>query len=452
MALNNFTPITKTNTMADLTNSHNEIGNELTKPRNIFVKLDEMEIKVNNSQLKNITTESGLSKTPIGDKLLDVKEVGVYFYSASNLATKGDKPNMNSQDVVLVNTPTNNSLNLVQQIFPITTSENGIQQAYRVVTGNIAGDWVYLKGNVNSRTLEITEQNLDEFMAVGEYFVSNCTGMPENEKEGLLKVYTNSRNYVVQELISVRTLSKYHRVIGIYESNEWVKQLEPSSISKYTLGGINDEGQNTFGLLIYISDNKTFQQAITDHIAKTGQPTFTFYVQGGVPGNPLGTLSGRGIFVCESTSESALANNLYGVYHVISTLGTLITGSVIGGDWRIPKGSDSTTTLWTGVKEFTSKTTEKMNYSSNDFDYFKVYVTIGGTNSNSIYRQGFEFGKHSANKYKVSGVNVPSSGTTLEHFMCSISFKGNKFTIDEYNTKTNGKCYVTEIVGIKRPV
>lgn len=93
-----------------------------------------------------------------------------------------------------------------------------------------------------------------------------------------------------------------------------------------------------------------------------------------------------------------------------------------------------------------------MNYSSNDFDYFKVYVTIGGVNNNSIYRQGFEFGKHSANKYKVSSVNVPSSGTTLEYFMCSISFDGDKFTIDEYNTKTNGKCYVTEIVGLKRPV
>ena len=452
MALNNFTPITKTNTMADLTNSHNEIGNELTKPRNIFVKLDEMEIKVNNSQLKNITTESGLSKTPIGDKLLDVKEVGVYFYSASNLATKGDKPNMNSQDVVLVNTPTNNSLNLVQQIFPITTSENGIQQAYRVVTGNIAGDWVYLKGNVNSRTLEITEQNLDEFMAVGEYFVSNCTGMPENEEEGLLKVYTNSRNYVVQELISVRTLSKYHRVIGIYESNEWVKQLEPSSISKYTLGGIHEEGYTTFGITLYKEDNIGFKDAVRDHIVKTGQPTFTFYVQGGVEGNPNGGGACRGIFVSDTSRLGNEVQSLHGVYYAISTTGNLVTGSVSGGDWRIPKGVDTSNILWSGTKEFTSKKAETMKYSADDFDYFKVYVTIGGNGGNSIYRQGFEFGKHSANKYKVSGVNVPSSGTTLEHYMCSISFKGNKFTIDEYNTKTNGTCYVTEIVGINRPI
>ena len=452
MALNNFTPITKTNTMADLTNSHNEIGNELSKPRNIFVKLDEMEIKVNNAQLKNITTESGLSKTPIGDRLMDVKEVGVYFYSASNLATKGDKPNMNSQDVVLVNTPTNNSSNLVQQIFPITTSENGIQQAYRVVTGNTAGDWVYLKGNVNSRTLEIAGQNLDEFMAVGEYFVSNCTGMPENEEEGLLKVYTNSRNYVVQELISVRTLSKYHRVIGVYESNEWVKQLEPNSLIPYTIGGISeDTGNYSYGLRVYTRDNISFQDAIKNHIKTTGQPTFTFYVQGGVEGNPQGAWSSRGLFMSDSsnyTDDMAL----YGVYYLISSSGALASGSISGDDWRIPKGVDTSNILWSGTKEFTSKKAETMKYSADDFDYFKVYVTIGGTGGNSIYRQGFEFGKHSANKYKVSSVNVPSSGSTLEYFMCSISFNGNKFTIDEYNTKTNGKCFVTDIVGINRPI
>ncbi|XWX29936.1 tail fiber protein [Staphylococcus phage PG-2021_40] len=452
MALNNFTPINENNTMAELTQSHNSIGNELSKPRNIFVILDEVERKVNNAQLKNITTESGLTKAPVGSRILDVKVLGVYYYSASDLASKSDKPDMNSQDVVLVNTPTNNSNNVIQQIFPITTNDNAIQQAYRVVTGNTAGKWVYLKGNIDGKTQSISNQNLNTFMAVGHYMAYNCTNMPSGESEGLLKVYRSDMGTIVQEFISTKTNSRYHRTIGTNENLSWIKSLELGDTFKYGLGNSTSNGDVTFGLLIYTSDNKTFQQAITDHIAKTGQPTFTFYVQGGVTGNPLGTLSGRGIFVCESTSESALANNLYGIYHVVSTLGTLITGSVIGGDWRIPKGSDSTTTMWSGVKEFTSKTTEKMNYSSNDFDYFKVYVTIGGVNNNSIYRQGFEFGKHSANKYKVSSVNVPSSGTTLEYFMCSISFDGDKFTIDEYNTKTNGKCYVTEIVGLKRPV
>lgn len=450
MALNNFKPLTQENNVKDMSDTINMVGEELTKPRNVFELVSELQIKVNNSQLKAITTDSGLSKIPTGTRILDVKDVGVYFYSASILATKTDKPELNSQDSILVVTPTNSSSIVVQHMYPLTTSGNAIQHVYRVVVGNTAGDWVYQKGLVGGNTNSLSGVNLNTFNTPGEYFVDNATGLPDGESEGLLKVYRGNRNQVVQEFISGYNKTKYYKISSI--STGWIKELEPKSLSKYTLGGINDEGQNTFGLLIYISDNKTFQQAITDHIAKTGQPTFTFYVQGGVPGNPLGTLSGRGIFVCESTSESALANNLYGVYHVISTLGTLITGSVIGGDWRIPKGSDSTTTLWTGVKEFTSKTTEKMNYSSNDFDYFKVYVTIGGTNSNSIYRQGFEFGKHSANKYKVSGVNVPSSGTTLEHFMCSISFDGDKFKIDEYNTKTNGKCYVTEIVGIKRPV
>lgn len=451
MALDKFVPITKTNTMADLTNSHNEIGNELSKPRNIFVKLDEMEIKVNNAQLKNITTESGLSKTPIGDRLLDVKELGVYFYSASSLATKSDKPEMNSQDVILVNTPTNNSSNLVQQVFPITTSENGIQQAYRVVTGNTAGDWVYLKGNVNNRTLEITGQNLDNFMAVGDYFVSNCTGMPKDESEGLLKVYTNSRDYVVQEFTSIRTLSKYTRVIGVAEENEWLKQLEPENVAKYTLGDITDEGYTTFGITLYKEDNVDFKKAVKDHIIKTGQPTFTFYVQGGVPGNPHGNGSCRGIFVSD-TSRLNEGQNLHGVYYAISTIGTLVTGAVSGDDWRIPKGTDSETTLWTGFKELTNKTSEKMNYSSSEFDYFKIYVTIGSSTGNAVYRVGQEFGKHSANKYSVSGVSVPTSGSTLEHYRIDISFNGDTFKIDNWNTKTGAKSYVTEIVGIRRPI
>ncbi|QQV88509.1 tail fiber protein [Staphylococcus phage ZCSS1] len=450
MALNNFKPLTQENNVKDMSDTINMVGEELTKPRNVFELVSELQVKVNNSQLKAITTDNGLSKIPTGTRILDVKDVGVYFYSASILATKTDKPELNSQDSILVVTPTNSSSIVVQHMYPLTTSGNAIQHVYRVVVGNTAGDWVYQKGLVGGNTNSLSGVNLNTFNTPGEYFVDNVTGLPDGESEGLLKVYRGNRNQVVQEFISGYNKIKYYKISS--NSTGWIKELEPKSLSKYTLGGINEDGQNTFGLLIYISDNKTFQQAITDHIAKTGQPTFTFYVQGGVPGNPSGTLSGRGIFVCESTSESALTNNLYGVYHVITTLGTLITGSVIGGDWRIPKGSDSTTTLWTGVKEFTSKTTEKMNYSSNDFDYFKVYVTIGGTNSNSIYRQAFEFGKHSANKLKVSSVNVPSSGSTLEYFMCSISFDGDKFTIDEYNTKTNGKCYVTEIVGIKRPV
>lgn len=452
MALNNFTPINENNTMAELTQSHNSIGNELSKPRNIFVILDEVERKVNNAQLRNITTESGLTKAPVGSRILDVKELGVYYYSASDLASKSDKPDMNSQDVVLVNTPTNNSNNVIQQVFPITTHDNSIQQAYRVVTGNTAGKWVYLKGNVDGKTQSISNQNLNTFMAVGHYMTYNCTNMPSGENEGLLKVYRSDMGTIIQEFISTKTNSRYHRTIGTNENLSWVKSLELGDTFKYGLGNTTTDGYFTFGLMMYKSDNKTFQQAIRDHITKTGQPTFTFYVQGGVTGNPQGTQSARGIFVSDTSRISDTDQTLHGVYYIISTIGTLITGAVSGDDWRIPKGSDSTTTLWTGVKEFTSKTTEKMNYSSNDFDYFKVYVTIGGVNNNSIYRQGFEFGKHSANKYKVSSVNVPSSGSTLEYFMCSISFDGDKFKIDEYNTKTNNKCYITEIVGMNRPV
>ena len=448
MTLDNFNQLTQSNSIKDMTDSINMIGEELTKPRNVFDLVSELQVRVKNSQLKSITTDLGLSKVPLGTRILDVKEVGVYFYRASILATKTDKPELNSQDAVLVVTPTNNPSIVVQHMYPLTTNANAVQQVFRVVIGNTGGDWVYQKGLVGGNTGTLTGVNINTYDLPGEYFVDNITGAPEGETEGLLRVYKGARNQVIQEFISLRTSTKYFRVDS---DEDWIKELEPESLAKYTLGGITEEGNTTFGITLYKEDNISFQKAVRDHIVKTGQPTFTFYVQGGVEGNPNGGGACRGIFVSD-TSKLGEGQTLHGVYYAISTTGNLVTGAVSGDDWRIPKGSDSTTTLWSGVKEFTSKTKETMNYSSDDFDYFKVYVTIGGTKGNSIYRQGFEFGKHSANKYKVSGVNVPSSGTTLEHFMCSISFKGNKFTIDEYNTKTNGKCYVTEIVGINRPI
>lgn len=448
MTLDNFNQLTQSNSIKDMTDSINMIGEELTKPRNVFDLVSELQVRVKNSQLKSITTDLGLSKVPLGTRILDVKEVGVYFYRASILATKTDKPELNSQDAVLVVTPTNNPSIVVQHMYPLTTNANAVQQVFRVVIGNTGGDWVYQKGLVGGNTGTLTGVNINTYDLPGEYFVDNITGAPEGETEGLLRVYKGARNQVIQEFISLRTSTKYFRVDS---DEDWIKELEPESLAKYTLGGVHEEGYTTFGITLYKEDNISFQKAVRDHIVKTGQPTFTFYVQGGVEGNPNGGGACRGIFVSD-TSKLGEGQTLHGVYYAISTTGNLVTGSVSGDDWRIPKGVDTSNILWSGTKEFTSKKVETMNYSSNDFDYFKVYVTIGGTNSNSIYRQGFEFGKHSANKYKVSGVNVPSSGTTLEHFMCSISFNGNKFKIEEYNTKTNGKCYVTEIVGINRPI
>ena len=449
MTLDNFNQLTQSNSIKDMTDSINMIGEELTKPRNVFDLVSELQVRVKNSQLKSITTDLGLSKVPLGTRILDVKEVGVYFYSASILATKTDKPELNSQDAVLVVTPTNNPSIVVQHMYPLTTNANAIQQVFRVVIGNTGGDWVYQKGLVGGNTSTLTGVDISMYDLPGEYFVDNITGAPEGETEGLLRVYKGARNQVIQEFISLRTSTKYFRVDS---DEDWIKELEPESLAKYTLGGVHEEGYTTFGITLYKEDNIGFKDAVRDHIIKTGQPTFTFYVQGGVEGNPNGGGACRGIFVSDTSRLGNEVQSLHGVYYAISTTGNLVTGSVSGGDWRIPKGVDTSNTLWSGTKEFTSKKAETMKYSADDFDYFKVYVTIGGTGGNSIYRQGFEFGKHSANKYKVSGVNVPSSGSTLEYFMCSISFKGNKFTIDEYNTKTNGKCYVTEIVGINRPI
>ena len=449
MTLDNFNQLTQSNSIKDMTDSINMIGEELTKPRNVFDLVSELQVRVKNSQLKSITTDLGLSKVPLGTRILDVKEVGVYFYSASILATKTDKPEINSQDAVLVVTPTNNPSIVVQHMYPLTTNANAIQQVFRVVIGNTGGDWVYQKGLVGGNTSTLTGVDISMYDLPGEYFVDNITGAPEGETEGLLRVYKGARNQVIQEFISLRTSTKYFRVDS---DEDWIKELEPESLAKYTLGGVHEEGYTTFGITLYKEDNIGFKDAVRDHIIKTGQPTFTFYVQGGVEGNPNGGGACRGIFVSDTSRLGNEVQSLHGVYYAISTTGNLVTGSVSGGDWRIPKGVDTSNTLWSGTKEFTSKKAETMKYSADDFDYFKVYVTIGGTGGNSIYRQGFEFGKHSANKYKVSGVNVPSSGSTLEYFMCSISFKGNKFTIDEYNTKTNGKCYVTEIVGINRPI
>src|SRR5699024_4678568 len=98
---------------------------------------------------------------------------------------------------------------------------------------------------------------------------------------------------------------------GVY--TDWKKEFEPKDMEKYLLSSIQEDGRASFPLLVYNSDNKTFQQAIIDHINNTEQTTFAFYVQGGVSGSPMSG-SCRGIFISDTKNTS----NMYGIYFTIS--------------------------------------------------------------------------------------------------------------------------------------
>src|SRR5699024_12757489 len=76
---------------------------------------------------------------------------------------------------------------------------------------------------------------------------------------------------------------------------EWKKELEPLDMQQYLISSV--DGQS-FPLLVYKSDNKTFQQAIIDHINNTEQKTFALYVQGGGSGSPMSGCC-RGIFISD---------------------------------------------------------------------------------------------------------------------------------------------------------
>ncbi|MGI4323885.1 hypothetical protein ACR2VY_27335, partial [Klebsiella pneumoniae] len=145
MALN-FTTITENNVIRDLTTQVNNIGEELTKERNIFDITDDLVYNFNKSQKIKLTDDKGLTKS-YGNitALRDIKEPGYYYIGARTLATLLDRPDMESLDVVLHVVPLDTSSKVVQHLYTLSTNNNQIKMLYRFVSGNSSSEWQFIQ-------------------------------------------------------------------------------------------------------------------------------------------------------------------------------------------------------------------------------------------------------------------------------------------------------------------
>lgn len=458
MALN-FTTITENNVIRDLTIQVNNIGEELTKERNIFDITDDLVYNFNKSQKVKLTDDKGLSKS-YGDitVIRDIKEPGYYYINARALAMMTDKPNMESTDVLLYVLPLESSDRVVQHLYTLSTHNNQIRTMYRYVSGNSSSEWQFIQGLPNNKNSIISGSNIDDLTSPGVYFVTGMTGgMPEGVDSGFLELNSDTNDNRLVKITDIETGKEYtktKRPSGAY--TEWVKEFEPKDMQKYLLSNIEDDGRVTFPLMVYSSDNKTFQQAVVDHIDRTGQTTFTFYVQGGVTGSPMPN-SCRGLFI----SDTSNTDSLHGVYNAVGTDGRNVTGSVVGSSWVSPKASPSYKELWTGAQSFSSiGTTKNLEDDIGNYSYVEIYTKFktvektkgtdsAGTICHKFYLDGS--GTYVCSGTFVSGDRTDTKPPVTEFYRVGINFSGTTWKIVDSAVQNSKTQYVTRIIGINMP-
>ncbi len=458
MALN-FNTITDNNVIKDLTNQVNNIGEELTKERNIFDITEDLVYNFNKSQQVKLTDDKGLSKS-YGNitALRDIKEPGYYYVNARTLATLSDKPDIESLNVLLQVLPLDSSTRVVQHLYTLPTNNNQIKTMYRYVSGNSSSEWHFIQGLPSNKNSIITGSNVEDLTSPGVYFVTGMTGgMPDEVDSGFLELNIDANDNRLARLTDSDTGKEYvstKKSSGSY--TEWKKELEPKDIEKYLLSNIQEDGRASFPLLVYTSDNKTFQQAVIDHVGSTGQTTFTFYVQGGVPGSPM-TNSCRGIFISDTPNTSSL----HGIYNAIGTDGRNVTGSVTSSNWTTPKASPSYKELWTGAQAFSSiGTSKKLEDDISNYSYVEVYTkhktvdkTKGNDDTGTICHKFYLDG---SNTYVCSGTFVSGEKTdktvpVTEFYRLGVNFSGTTWKIVDSAVQNNKTQYVTRIIGINMP-
>ncbi len=458
MALN-FTTITENNVIRDLTTQVNNIGEELTKERNIFDITDDLVYNFNKSQKIKLTDDKGLTKS-YGNitALRDIKEPGYYYIGARTLATLLDRPDMESLDVVLHVVPLDTSSKVVQHLYTLSTNNNQIKMLYRFVSGNSSSEWQFIQGLPSNKNAVISGTNILDIASPGVYFVMGMTGgIPSGVSSGFLDLSVDANDNRLARLTDAETGKEYTSIkkpTGTYTA--WKKEFEPKDMEKYLLSSIRDDGSASFPLLVYTSDSKTFQQAIIDHIDRTGQTTFTFYVQGGVSGSPMSN-SCRGLFMSDTPNTSSL----HGVYNAIGTDGRNVTGSVVGSNWTSPKTSPSHKELWTGAQSFLSTgTTNNLSDDISNYSYVEVYTTHkttektkGNDNTGTICHKFYldGSGTYVCSGTFVSGDRTDTKPPITEFYRVGVSFKGSTWTLVDSAVQNSKTQYVTRIIGINMP-
>lgn len=458
MALN-FTTITENNVIRDLTIQVNNIGEELTKERNIFDITDDLVYNFNKSQKVKLTDDKGLAKVYRSTTVLrDIKEPGYYYINARALAMMTDKPGMESNEVLLQVLPLESPDRVVQHLYTLSTNNNQIRTMYRYVSGNSSSEWQFIQGLPSNKNSIISGSNIDDLTSPGVYFVTGMTGgMPSGVDSGFLDLSVDANDNRLAKLTDSETGKEYTSIkkpIGAY--TEWKKELEPKDMQKYLLSSIEDDGRVTFPLMVYTSDNKTFQQAVLDHVSKTEQTMFTFYVQGGVSGSPMSN-SCRGIFI----SDTPNTDSFHGIYNAVGTDGRSVTGSVVNGTWTSPKTSPSHKELWTGAQSFSSiGTTKNLSDDISNYSYVEVYTkhktaekTKGNDDSGTICHKFYLDGSKTyvCSGTFVSGDRTDTKPPITEFYRVGINFSGTTWKIVDSAVQNNKTQYVTRIIGINMP-
>ena len=300
--------------------------------------------------------------------------------------------------------------------------------------------------------------NVEDLTSPGVYFVTGMTGgMPSGVSSGFLDLSVDANDNRLARLTDADTGKEYvstKKPSGSY--NEWKKELEPKDMEKYLLSSIQEDGRASFPLLVYARGNKTFQQAVLDHVDSTGQTTFTFYVQGGVTGSPMPN-SCRGLFMSDTPDTSSF----HGVYTAVGADGRNVTGSVTSGNWTTPKASPSYKELWTGAQSFLSTgATKNLSDDISNYSYVEVYTkhktvekTKGNDDTGTICHKFYLDGSKT---YVCSGTFVSGDRTATkppitEFYRVGVNFSGTTWKIVDSAVQNSKTQYVTRIIGINMP-
>lgn len=463
MALN-FNTITDNNVIKDLTIQVNNIGEELTKERNIFDITEDLVYNFNKSQRVKLTDDKGLAKA-YGNitTLKDIKEPGYYYINARAFAMLTDKPDIESLNVVLQVLPLDSSTSVVQHLYTLSTNNNQIKTMYRYVSGNSSSEWQFIQGLPSNKNSVISGSNVEDLTSPGVYFVTGMTGgMPDGVDSGFLELNIDANDNRLARLTDPDTGKEYvstKKPSGSY--TEWKKEIEPEDLQQYLPSRVNpSEGEASYNISIYKSGSLSFTEAIENHIIETGETFITFYCQGGVAENPGGLSSIRGIVMIDNP-EDYKRNGFYGSYIAFNTSGIAISGAISGGKWYSPRTSPSYKELWTGAQSFSSiGTSKKLEDDINNYSYVEVYTkhktvdkTKGTDDTGTICHKFYLDGSKTyvCSGTFVSGEKTDKTVPVTEFYRVGVNFSGTTWKVVDSAVQNNKTQYVTRIIGINMP-
>nr|DAN11130.1 MAG TPA: putative receptor binding protein [Herelleviridae sp.] len=449
-----FTTITDKSTIKDLTMQVNNIGEELTKGRNIFDITNEIQKNMLNVQKSRITQDTGVAKLKGNvTSLKDLKELGYFYINPKAFSQMQDKPQVATLPVILNNIPSYSSELIIQYLYTLSLNDTDIKTYFRYVNGNTSSQWQQLQALPEGKNRILNYYDVDTIEEVGNFYVINASNLPEGLSEGFLHVVNASNDSRKLEFVDVNTGKKYHKVKRNNQAyGDWQKEVEPTDLQQYLITKIQEDGEGSINMRVYKSDNLSFPQAMEKHMKETKQNNFTFYVQGGVPESPSNT-SLRGMFVAEQTYKSSDIP-LYGVYWGISNDGRIVTGGVNNHVWTKSNVGLDAKVLWTGAHSFTDKKkTEKMTDEIGKYDYVKIYTKVQGNDSsttavnNTVNNKAHDFFRDGNSHFVCTGIILEATPPIADYYRVGVQFNGDTFKVSHSNVSNSKTQYITRIVG-----